>query len=57
MDRDEDDIDDRYYGKGLRKTSGLVQKHRRAAFKDSTVLAAFKGRVLTRENLPNHKFS
>ena len=25
MDRDEDDIDDRYYGKGLRKASGIVQ--------------------------------
>ena len=25
MDRDEDDIDDRYYGKGLRKASGIFQ--------------------------------
>ena len=37
MDRDEDDIDDRYYGKGLRKTSGIIQIYRQVAFNDSTV--------------------
>ena len=28
MDRDEDDIDDRYYGKGLRKASGIFQNYK-----------------------------